>query len=86
MPADLDNLDQKTVRWEKRRIDVKRADARMRVRRADDNAMKRVRRSQIGDVAPAPLHEARVFYTVDAAPQQWFGHVRLYGTGWLPWQ
>ena len=29
----------------------------------------------------APAVEARVFKTVDAAPQEWFGHVRLYGTG-----
>ena len=58
----------------------------MGMRRAKDDAMKRVRRRQIGDVTPVPSHEARVFKTINAAPQQWFGHVGLYGTGWLPWQ
>ena len=33
-----------------RRIDVEPTDARMRMRRANDHAMKRVRRRQIGDV------------------------------------
>ena len=31
--------------------------------------MKRVRRHEIGDVAPAATHEALVFELVDAAPQ-----------------
>jgi hypothetical protein len=57
-----------------RRIDVKGADARMGMRRANDNAVKRVRRRQIGDVTPAPPHEARVFQTIDAAPQERLGH------------
>ena len=52
-----------------RRIDADRGDARMRMRRTNDDAMKRVWRHEIGDVAPAPPHEALVFESVDAAPQ-----------------
>ena len=52
-----------------RRIDADRCDARMRMRRANDDAMKRVWRHEIGDVAPAAPHEALVFEAVDAAPQ-----------------
>ena len=52
-----------------RRIDADRGDARMRMRRANDDAMKRVWRSEIGDVAPASPHEALVFEPVDAASQ-----------------
>ena len=52
-----------------RRIDADRCDARMRMRRTNNDAMKRVWRHEIGDVAPAPPHEALVFESVDAAPQ-----------------
>jgi hypothetical protein len=41
----------------------------MRMRRANDDAMKRLWRHEIGDVAPAPAHEAIVFKAIDAAPQ-----------------
>jgi hypothetical protein len=41
----------------------------MRMRRADDDAMKRVGRHKICDVAPAAPHEALVFEAIDAAPQ-----------------
>ena len=51
------------------RVDADRCDARMCMRRADDDAMQRVRRHEIGDVAPASAHEALVFKAVDAAPQ-----------------
>ena len=61
-----------------RRIDADRGNARMRMRRTNDDAMKRVWRREIGDVAPAPLHEALVFKAVEAAPQQWLGHVKMY--------
>jgi hypothetical protein len=37
--------------------------------RANDDAMKRVWCRKIGDVTPAPLHEALILKAVDAAPQ-----------------
>ena len=52
-----------------RRINADRGDARMRMRRANDGAMKRVWRHEIGDVTPASPHEALVFEPVDAASQ-----------------
>jgi hypothetical protein len=52
-----------------RHIDADSCDARMRMRRADDDAMKRVGRHEICDVAPASPHEALVFEAIDAAPQ-----------------
>ena len=52
-----------------RRIDADRGDPRMRMRRANDDTMKRVWRHEIGDVAPAAPQEALVFKAVDAASQ-----------------
>jgi hypothetical protein len=52
-----------------RRLDADRCDARMGMRRANDGAMKRVWRHQIGDIAPASAQEALVFKAVDAASQ-----------------
>jgi hypothetical protein len=52
-----------------RRIDADRDNACVRMRRANDDAMKRVWCREIGDVAPAALHESLVFQAVDAAPQ-----------------
>ncbi len=50
-------------------IDADRGNPRMRMRRANDDAMKRVWRHEIGDVAPASPHEALVLKAIDAAPQ-----------------
>jgi hypothetical protein len=66
-----------------RHIDVDRNNARMRMRRADHQAVKDIGRGQIGNVATAPPHEALVFKAVDAAAQQRLGHVTLYGTSGL---
>ena len=52
-----------------RRVDVDRYDARMGMRRADDDAVQRVRRREIVDVTPVSPHEAFVFQAIDAAPQ-----------------
>ena len=57
-----------------RRIDIDGDDSRMRVRRADDEAVQRIRRREIGNVAAVSLHEAQIFKAVDAAAQQGFGH------------
>src|SRR5262245_43334619 len=45
------------------------------MRRANDDAMQRVGRDEIGDIAPAPPHEAIVFNAVEAAAQERLGHV-----------
>src|SRR5262249_18738649 len=55
-------------------------DPRMRVGRADDYAMQRIRLGQVGDIAPASPHEALVLQAVDAAAQQPICPVSLYGT------
>ena len=52
-----------------RRIDADRGDARMCMRRANDNAMQRVWRGKIGDVTPLPPYKALVFEPVEAASQ-----------------
>ena len=48
----------------------------MRVRRANDRAMKRSWRRQIGDIPPASTHEAFVFEAIEAAAEEWCGHAR----------
>src|SRR5262245_61765405 len=47
----------------------------MRMRRADDDAVQRIGRREIGDVTPASAHEARVFEAVEAAAEKRLCHV-----------